>query len=59
MVSLPACHNLTIMHGLFAHWANEFRYDRNSHRRKSFRIVNEIPTVLLIMIVILATVKPF
>ena len=50
---------MTIVHGLFAHWVNEFRYDRNSHSQKFFRIINEIPTVMLVIIVILATVKPF
>ena len=50
---------MTVMHGLFGHWANEFAYDRNRHSQKFFRIANEIPTVLLIAIVILATVKPF
>ena len=50
---------MTIVHGLFAHWVNEFRYDRNSHSQKFFRIINEIPTVLLVIIVILAIVKPF
>ena len=50
---------MTIFHGLFAHWVNEFRLDRNRHSEKFYRIINEIPTVLLIVIVILATVKPF
>jgi len=50
---------LTIVHGLFGHWTSEFSYDRNRHPQKFFRIVNEIPTVLMIAIVILATVKPF
>lgn len=50
---------MTIMHGLLGHWANEFAFDRNRHSQKFFRLVNEIPTVLLIVIVILATVKPF
>jgi putative membrane protein len=50
---------MTIVHGLFAHWVNEFRYDRNAHSQKFFRVVNEIPTILLIAIVILVTVKPF
>lgn len=50
---------MTVMHGLFAHWVNEFQHDRNSHSQKFFRIVNEIPTILLIVIVGLATVKPF
>jgi putative membrane protein len=50
---------MTIMHGLLGHWANEFAFDRNRHSQKFYRIANEIPTVLLILIVILATVKPF
>jgi len=50
---------MTILHGLFSHWVNEFHYDRNRHTQKFFRIINEVPTVLLIVIVVLATVKPF
>jgi protoporphyrinogen IX oxidase len=50
---------MTILHGLFVHWVNEFRFDRNRHSQKFYRIVNEIPTVLLIVIVVLAAVKPF
>ncbi len=50
---------MTILHGLFAHWVNEFRFDRNRHAQKFYRIINEIPTVLLIVIVVLAVVKPF
>jgi putative membrane protein len=50
---------MTIIHGLFAHWVNEFHADRNRHSDKFFRIINEIPTALLIVIVILVVVKPF
>ncbi len=50
---------LTIVHGLLGHWTTEFSYDRNRHPQKFFRIVNEIPTLLMIAIVVLATVKPF
>jgi putative membrane protein len=50
---------MTVMHGLFSHWTTEFAYDRNTHTQKFFRIVNEIPTLLLIVIVILVVVKPF
>jgi len=50
---------LTVMHGLMSHWANDFRYDRNRRSQKFFRIANEIPTLLMIVIVILAVVKPF
>jgi putative membrane protein len=50
---------MTVLHGLFGHWLNEFKYDRNAHSQKFYRIANEIPTILLIAIVILAVVKPF
>jgi putative membrane protein len=50
---------MTILHGMFASWAHEFAFDRNTRTPKFYRIVNEIPTVLLILIVILAVVKPF
>jgi protoporphyrinogen IX oxidase len=50
---------MTVLHGLFARWVNEFRVDRNKHSDKFYRIINEIPTALLIVIVILVVVKPF
>ena len=50
---------MTVMHGLFSHWARDFVHDRNPNSAKFYRIANEIPTVILIAIVILATVKPF
>lgn len=50
---------LTAMHGLLSYWASQFAADQNRHSQKFYRITNEIPTVLMIAIVILATVKPF
>ena len=50
---------MTVTHGLFSHWVNEFNFDRNTRSQKIYRIVNEIPTAILIFIVILAAVKPF
>ncbi len=50
---------MTVLHGLFSHWARDFALDRNAHPPKFYRIANEIPTILLIAIIILATVKPF
>jgi putative membrane protein len=47
------------VHGLLARWTREFAEDRNTHSQKFYRIVNEIPTVLMIGIVILVIVKPF
>ena len=50
---------MSVLHGLFSHWAHEFRFDRNRRSPKFYRIANEIPTALLIVIVVLAVVKPF
>jgi putative membrane protein len=50
---------MSILHGLFSRWANDFAADRNTRSQKFYRIANEIPTLILIAIVILAVVKPF
>ena len=50
---------LSALHGLFARWVKDFAADRNTRSQKFYRIVNELPTVLMVAIVILAIVKPF
>jgi putative membrane protein len=50
---------LSGMHGLFSRCVREFAEDRNVHSQKFYRIVNEVPAVLMIGIVILVVVKPF
>jgi len=50
---------MTVLHGLFSHWVRDFHFDRNPRSPKFYRIANEIPTVLLIVIVILVVVKPW
>ena len=47
------------VHGLFARWVRHFGADRNRHSAKFYRIINELPTLLMIGIVLLAVVKPF
>jgi protoporphyrinogen IX oxidase len=50
---------LSALHGLFARWTRDFAADNNQHSQKFYRIINEIPTVLLILIVLLVVLKPF
>jgi protoporphyrinogen IX oxidase len=50
---------LSALHALLARWRRDFAADRNRHSQKFYRIVNEVPTILMIAIVILAVVKPF
>jgi putative membrane protein len=40
-------------------WARQFALDQNRHSQKFYRVINEVPAVLMVGIVILAVVKPF
>ncbi len=50
---------LTVCHGLFARWRKTFLRDENVRSAKFYKIWNEVPTLLMIGIVILAVMKPF
>ncbi len=50
---------LSGVHGLFVRWVKDFAADRNRHQQKFYRLINEVPTLLMIGIVILVVVKPF
>ena len=50
---------LSAVHGLLARWRKDFAQDRNRHSQKFYRIINEVPTVLMILIVLLVVLKPF
>lgn len=50
---------LTGFHMYLAKLRKDFEADRNTRTEKFFRWINEIPTVLMIAIVILVIVKPF
>ena len=50
---------LSGLHGFLSRWRRDFARDANRHSAKFYRIINEIPTVLMVGIVILVIVKPF
>ena len=50
---------LTVVHHVFSLWRKEFAADRNRRPARHFRIANEVPTLIMIAIVILVIVKPF
>lgn len=50
---------MTASHVFMGIWVNDFAENRNVRPQKFFRIANEVPTLLMIGIVILAVVKPF
>ena len=50
---------MTGMHGFLSRWRRQFEKDENTHSAKFYRLMNEVPTVLMILIVITIVVKPF
>jgi putative membrane protein len=50
---------LSAVHGLFARWVKAFAADNNRHSQRFYRFINEVPTVLMIAIVLLVVLKPF
>lgn len=50
---------LLAFHMMLARWRREFDADANRHSEGFYRVMNEVPTVLLVLIVVLAVVKPF
>lgn len=46
-------------HGFLARWRRLFAEGRNPHTARFYRWMNEVPTVLLIGIVLMAVAKPF
>jgi putative membrane protein len=50
---------LSALHGLLVRHVKAFAADDNTRPARYFRILNEVPTVLMIGIVILVIVKPF
>ena len=50
---------LSGVHGLFARWVKAFGRDANRHSQRFYRVINELPTVLMVAIVILVVLKPF
>jgi len=50
---------LSAAHGLFVRYVRDFAADQNRHSQTFYRVINEVPTLLMIGIVILVVVKPF
>jgi putative membrane protein len=50
---------LSAIHGIMARWVRDFAADNNQHSQRFYRIINEVPTILMILIVLLVVLKPF
>lgn len=50
---------MSAMHGSLSRWRRDFEKDQNRHSATFYRVMNEVPTLLMIGIVILVIVQPF
>ena len=50
---------LSAFHMAASIWVKKFAIDQNSHTQRFFRFANEVPTLLMILVVILVILKPF
>lgn len=58
-VKLVAAVALSAVHGYFSAAVRAFAEDRNTISARHWRMINELPTLLMIVIVIMVIVKPF
>ena len=50
---------MTGIHMALAKWRSDFAADRNGHSERFYRIMNEVPALVMVVIVIMVIVKPF
>jgi protoporphyrinogen IX oxidase len=58
-VKLAAVILLSGFHGAASRWRRDFLEDRNTRPQRFYRIANEVPTVLMVIIVVMVIVRPF
>ncbi len=58
-VKLASVLAMTGLQGAMSKWRRNFMEDRNVKPHTFYRVANEVPTVLMVVIVILVIVKPF
>lgn len=57
-VKLGSVAALTVLHHLFALWHQQLSVDQRPHSVRFFRFANELPAVMMILIVIMVVVRP-
>ena len=58
-IKLIAVLGLTIIQILCIKWTKDFFHGKNRHNEKFYKIINEIPLLLMIVAVTMVIVKPF
>ena len=56
---LTAVIAMLVMHVFCGKWRRAFAEDRNTHSGRFYRFMNEVPAVLMVVIVLMVIVQPF
>ncbi len=58
-VKLVSVIALTGFQGALSRWRRDFLHDRNRRPERFYRAANEVPTILMLVIIIMVIVRPF
>lgn len=58
-VKLTGIIAMTIIHHIFGYWRKVFDRDENKKTAKFYKVWNEVPTFIMIIIVVMAVAEPF
>ena len=58
-IKITAVLGLSCIHGLLAKWRKDFANGTNKHSEKFYRIINEVPAILMLVAIIMVIIKPF
>jgi putative membrane protein len=58
-VKLLAVILMSGFHGMLSRWRKDFLADANRHPQRFYRLANEVPTLLMVIIVVMVIVRPF
>lgn len=58
-VKLAGVLSMSGFHGALSRWRRDFLEDRNCRSQRFYRIANEVPTLLVFVIVVMVIVRPF
>lgn len=50
---------LTAIHAMFARWRKDFINGKNTKSETFYRVINEVPVILMVISVIMVVIKPF
>lgn len=58
-IKLAAVAALAVAHHVYARWRKDFAADANTRPARTYRMFNEVPAVLMVIIVVMIVVRPF